>query len=114
MNQIVAYIAEKIKNTRPRQHKKMKDVPAWIRKPIYEELLALKEEEKKMQEALDLCCAPRLSVVDEQNVVMLLPKDRDKHNLDKVMKKAIEERVKEKEKERVEAQQNQENIRTEK
>jgi len=43
---------------------------------MYRHLLTLEEEEGRMKELLKLLVQPRLSVVDEERVTILRPRDR--------------------------------------
>ena len=43
---------------------------------MYQHLLTLEEEEGRMKELLNLLIEPRLSVVDEERVTILRPRDR--------------------------------------
>ncbi|EKV32555.1 hypothetical protein C882_2634 [Caenispirillum salinarum AK4] len=77
---------------RTRGHRKTEDLPKWIRKRMYRELLAVRDQEHEMAELLDLPVPPRLSVVDEERIAMLRPRDRDLLGLDEMMRRAREEK----------------------
>ncbi|MDX1442262.1 MAG: hypothetical protein R3270_00650 [Gammaproteobacteria bacterium] len=79
-----------------RYHHETRDMPAWVRRRLYRELLDLDEEERKVQEMLDLDVQPRLCVVDEVRVAMLRPKDRALLNVDAEMARAREDEREEK------------------
>jgi hypothetical protein len=75
--------------SRNSEQQKPPETPGWVRKPFYEELLNLSEEEIKMQELLELPYPPRLIVVDESHRVLLRPQDRDQIGLDDKMNEAF-------------------------
>lgn len=60
----------------PRQHGDVRSMTAWQRRRIYGHLLSLVEEEERVKELPKLPVAPRLSVVDEERVTNLRPRDR--------------------------------------
>ena len=75
-----------------RLHHKPQDMPPWVRKRLYDNLLRLMEEEQEMQRLLDLPIKPRLCIVDEERVAMIRPYNRSQLNLDEQMRKAREEK----------------------
>lgn len=89
----------RLRRRRARMHRKAEDLPRWIRKRMYRELLAVRDQEQRMMELLELPVPPRLSVVDEERVAMLRPADRDLLGLDQMMQEAREE-IREEEAER--------------
>lgn len=79
-----------------RGHNRTSEMPGWIRRRIYRQLLSLLEEEQKIKQLLDLPIEPRLSVVDEERVAMLRPADRQYLGLDKELQNAREQLAAEK------------------
>jgi dTDP-4-amino-4,6-dideoxygalactose transaminase len=75
-----------------RLHRKPQDMPPWVRKRLYDNLLHLMEEEQEMQRLLQLPIKPRLCIVDEERVVMIRPYNRSQLNLDEQMRRAREEK----------------------
>ncbi|GHB09164.1 hypothetical protein [Modicisalibacter luteus] len=75
-----------------RLHRKPQDMPPWVRKRLYDNLLHLMEEEQEMQRLLQLPIKPRLCIVDEERVVMIRPYNRNQLNLDEQMRRAREEK----------------------
>lgn len=67
-------------------------MPRGVRRRIYRELLELREEERAMQEMLKLPVRPRISVVDEENIVLLRPRDRSGLGVDEALVEAREQR----------------------
>lgn len=79
---------------RTRYHHETRDMPAWVRRRIYRELISLIEEEHRASELMDLRIPPRLCVVDEVRVAMLTPSDRVRIFADKEMWRAREDEQK--------------------
>lgn len=79
-----------------RYHHETRDMPAWVRRRMYRELISLIEEEHKATEMLDLPLPPRLCVVDENRVAMLRPSDRTLLISDKEMRRAREDEQRDK------------------
>ncbi|WP_106475751.1 hypothetical protein [Phytohalomonas tamaricis] len=77
---------------RVRLHHKPQEMPPWVRKRLYDNLLALIEEENKAWELLQISVKPRLCIIDEERVVMLRPSDRKRLNLDEQMQRAREDK----------------------
>lgn len=75
-----------------RLHRKPQDMPPWVRKRLYDNLLNLMEEEKETQQLLQISIKPRLSIVDEERVAIIRPADRQRLNLDEQMQRAREEK----------------------
>lgn len=75
-----------------RLHHKPQDMPPWVRKRLYDNLLQLMEEEQEMQRLLALPIKPRLCIVDEERVVMIRPYNRSQLNLDEQMRRAREDK----------------------
>jgi len=67
-------------------------MPRGVRRRIYRELLELREEERAMQEMLKLPVRQRISVVDEENIVLLRPRDRSGLGVDEALVEAREQR----------------------
>ena len=63
-------------------HRPGRDLPAGVRRRMYNHLVRLIEEEKRVQEMLKLPVRPRLSVVDEARVAILRPSHREDLLLD--------------------------------
>jgi len=68
-------------------------MPRGVRRRIYRELLELREEERAMQEMLKLPVRQRISVVDEENIVLLRPRDRSGLGVDEALVEAREQRA---------------------
>lgn len=83
-----------------RYHHETQDMPAWVRRRIYRDLVVLSEEERHASELLDLPFPPRLCVVDEVRVAMLRPQDREKLNVDSEMRRARKQQKKAREKDK--------------
>jgi hypothetical protein len=62
---------------------------------MYRDLLELREEERAMQELLRLPVRPRISVVDEENIALLRPRDRQRLGFDEALGDAREQRAEE-------------------
>ncbi|MCG7599901.1 hypothetical protein MHM84_08885 [Halomonas sp. McH1-25] len=75
-----------------RLHRKPQDMPPWVRKRLYDNLLHLMEDEQEIQRLLQLPIKPRLCIVDEERVAMIRPYNRNQLNLDEQMRKAREEK----------------------
>jgi hypothetical protein len=60
----------------PSEHAEVRSLGAKDRRRIYQHLLALEAEERRAKELLNLLVEPRLSVVDEERVTILRPRDR--------------------------------------
>ena len=71
-----------------RYHHETRDMPKWVRRRIYRDLIDLIEEEHRGAEMMGLPFPPRLCVVDEVRVAMLRPSDRATLNLDDEMRRA--------------------------
>ena len=80
-----------------RYHHETRQMPGWVRRRIYRDLLDLIDEERKVRELLGLRVQPRLCVVDEVRVAMLRPADRALLNLDEEMRRAREDEREERE-----------------
>lgn len=77
---------------RARYHRETRELPRRIRRRIYRELLELREEERAMQQLLELPVRPRISVVDEENIALLRPGDRLGLGVDEALSDARAER----------------------
>lgn len=64
---------------RRRHHDRAQTQPQRVRKQLYQELLAVEQEEEAVRDLLRLPFAPRLSIVDEERVAIMRPADRDWH-----------------------------------
>ena len=64
------------------RHRSGRDLPAGVRRRMYDHLVRLMEEEEQVQKMLDLPVRPRLSVVDEARVAILRPSHREELRLD--------------------------------
>ncbi|MWJ26728.1 hypothetical protein GPM19_00650 [Halomonas sp. ZH2S] len=71
-----------------RLHHKPQEMPHWVRKRLYDNLLLLMDEEENARQLLKLPIKPRLSIVDEERVVMICPSDRKSLRLDEQMQQA--------------------------
>jgi hypothetical protein len=60
----------------PSQHNDVSSLGARERRRMYQHLLTLMDEESHVKELLHLPVEPRLSVVDEERVTILRPRDR--------------------------------------
>lgn len=65
-----------------RFHHKTREMPAWVRRRMYRELLAVVDEERHAAEIMGLKVQPRLCLVDETRVAILRPGDRAQLKLD--------------------------------
>lgn len=80
---------------RTRYHHETRDMPPWVRRRMYRELIQLIQEEHQVSEMLNLPIPPRLCVVDEVRVAMLRPNDRAMLLSDHEMQRAREDALKE-------------------
>jgi len=76
-----------------RYHHETRDMPRWVRRRIYRDLIDLIEEEHQAAELMGLPFPPRLCVVDEVRVAMLRPSDRVALQLDDEMQRARQDEV---------------------
>ncbi|WP_404363277.1 hypothetical protein [Marinobacter sp.] len=76
-----------------RYHHRTGEMPGWVRRRLYRNLLDLLEEERHVTQLMNLDVKPRLCVVDETRVAMLRPADRAMLNLDEEMRRAMEDEV---------------------
>lgn len=65
-----------------RFHHKTREMPSWVRRRMYRELLAVVDEERRAGEMMGLVHEPRLCLVDEVRVAILRPGDRAQLKLD--------------------------------
>lgn len=78
---------------RARTHRETRAMPRRIRTRIYRELLELREDERAVQQLLDLPIRPRISVVDEESIAVLRPSDRLGLGVDDALSEAREARA---------------------
>ena len=76
------------------RHRNPNEVSKRARRRLYTSLLYVQEEERYAMELLNLPIRPRLSVIDEELVVMIKPIDRKDIRMDEQMHKAREEKMK--------------------
>lgn len=75
----------------PFRHRPFGTLSGPARRRMYEHLLALVEEEERVKDLLNLPTPARLSVVDEERVTVLQPRDRTEALSDVEMRKAEQE-----------------------
>jgi hypothetical protein len=82
-----------------RYHHGTRDMPRWVRRRFYRELIFLTQEEQRVTELMGLEVRPRLCLVDEVRVAILRPGDRIMLNLDEEMQRAQDDEAKRHERE---------------
>ena len=77
---------------RVRGHRNAREMPGYIRRRMYRQLLEVVEQERRVAELLGTSVRPRLSVVDEERVAIIRPSDRSGLDPDKEMGRARKEK----------------------
>jgi hypothetical protein len=70
----------------PGRHRKGQDMPGYIQRRMYRQLIDLLEQEAEVARMLDLDVSPRISVVDEEYVAIIRARDRDDPEVEKVLR----------------------------
>lgn len=73
-----------------RRHRKGQDMPGYIRRRMYRQLIDLLDQEVEVARMLDLDVPPRISVVDEEYVAIIRARDRDDPEVEKALREMRE------------------------